>query len=59
MTTNENDSKENPMNNEIQKFKGASLRTLTDEAGEPWFVAKGQTYFIRRYCLQPSLEAGA
>ena len=33
------------MNNEIQKFdfKGASLRTLTDEAGEPWFVAKGQT----------------
>lgn len=44
------------MNNEIQKFKGASLRTLTDEAGEPWFVAKGQTYFIRRYCLQPSLE---
>lgn len=31
------------MNNEIQKFdfKGASLRTLTDEAGEPWFVAKG------------------
>jgi anti-repressor protein len=34
--------KENPMNNEIQKFdfKGALLRTLTDEAGEPWFVAK-------------------
>ena len=31
-----------PMNNEIQQFdfKGASLRTLTDEAGEPWFVAK-------------------
>lgn len=30
------------MNNEIQKFdfKGASLRTLTDKAGEPWFVAK-------------------
>ena len=30
------------MNNEIQKFdfKGASLRTLTDEAGEPWFIAK-------------------
>ena len=30
------------MNNEIQKFdfKGAALRTLTDEAGEPWFVAK-------------------
>ena len=30
------------MNNEMQKFdfKGASLRTLTDEAGEPWFVAK-------------------
>ena len=30
------------MNNEIQKFdfKGAPLRTLTDEAGEPWFVAK-------------------
>lgn len=30
------------MNNEIQKFdfKGASLRTLTDETGEPWFVAK-------------------
>ena len=30
------------MNNEIQKFdfKGSSLRTLTDEAGEPWFVAK-------------------
>lgn len=38
----ENDSKENPMNNEIRKFdfKGAALRTLTDEAGEPWFVAK-------------------
>lgn len=34
--------KGNPMNNELQKFdfKGASLRTLTDEAGEPWFVAK-------------------
>lgn len=49
------------MNNEIQKFdfKGASLRTLTDEAGDPWFVAKGQTYFIRRCCLQSSLEAGA
>lgn len=30
------------MNNEIQQFdfKGATLRTLTDEAGEPWFVAK-------------------
>ena len=30
------------MNNEIQQFdfKGASLRTLTDEAVEPWFVAK-------------------
>lgn len=30
------------MNNELQKFdfKGSSLRTLTDEAGEPWFVAK-------------------
>lgn len=30
------------MSNEIQKFdfKGAALRTLTDEAGEPWFVAK-------------------
>lgn len=30
------------MNNEIQKFdfKGTSLRTLTDKAGEPWFVAK-------------------
>lgn len=30
------------MNNEIQKFdfKGAPLRTLTDKAGEPWFVAK-------------------
>lgn len=30
------------MNNEIQRFdfKGALLRTLTDEAGEPWFVAK-------------------
>lgn len=34
--------KGNPMNNEIQQFdfKGTSLRTLTDEAGEPWFVAK-------------------
>lgn len=34
--------RENPMNNEIQKFdfKGSSLRTLTDEAGGPWFVAK-------------------
>lgn len=112
------------MSNEIQRFefKDASLRALTDEAGEPWFVAKdacdilgidtnhlrealdddeitnlrnsevwnqpgrapliisepglyklimrsrkpeakvtgrGQAYFIRRYCLQPSLEAGA
>ena len=30
------------MSTEIQRFdfKGASLRTLTDEAGEPWFVAK-------------------
>lgn len=30
------------MNNEIQKFdfRGTSLRTLTDKAGEPWFVAK-------------------
>ena len=30
------------MNNEIQKFdfKGAPLRTLTDKAGEPWFVTK-------------------
>lgn len=30
------------MNNEIQRFefKGASLRTLIDKAGEPWFVAK-------------------
>lgn len=30
------------MNNEIQKFdfKGAPLRTLTDKAGEPWFVLK-------------------
>lgn len=30
------------MNNEMQKFdfKGAALRTLTDEAGEPWFVLK-------------------
>lgn len=30
------------MSNEIQRFdfKGESLRALTDEAGEPWFVAK-------------------
>ena len=30
------------MNNEMQRFdfRGASLRTLTDEAGEPWFIAK-------------------
>lgn len=30
------------MNNKIQRFdfRGAALRTLTDEAGEPWFVAK-------------------
>lgn len=30
------------MTSEIQSynFNGASLRTLTDEAGEPWFVAK-------------------
>lgn len=30
------------MNNEIQQFdfRGASLRTLTDKAGEPWFIAK-------------------
>ena len=30
------------MNNNIQQFdfSGAALRTLTDEAGEPWFVAK-------------------
>lgn len=30
------------MNNEIRKFdfRGAALRTLTDESGEPWLVAK-------------------
>lgn len=30
------------VNNEIQQFdfKGAALHTLTDENGEPWFVAK-------------------
>ena len=30
------------MNNKIQQFdfRGASLRILTDKAGEPWFVAK-------------------
>lgn len=30
------------MNTEIQQFdfKGAALRTLTDENGEPWFIAK-------------------
>lgn len=30
------------MSNEIQQFdfKGATLRTLTDENGEPWFVLK-------------------
>lgn len=30
------------MNNEMQRFdfKGASLRTLIDKAGEPWFIAK-------------------
>lgn len=30
------------MNNEIQRFdfRGASLRTLTDEEGKPWFVLK-------------------
>ena len=30
------------MNNEIRKFdfRGAALRTLTDESGESWFVAK-------------------
>lgn len=30
------------MSNEIQRFdfKGSALRTMTDEAGEPWFVAK-------------------
>lgn len=30
------------MNNEIQQFyfNGAALRTLIDEAGEPWFVSK-------------------
>ena len=41
-TTHKLDSKENLMNNEIQRFdfKGAALRTLSDEAGEPWFVAK-------------------
>ena len=35
-------TKEKTMNNEIRKFdfRGDSLRTLTDEAGEPWFVAK-------------------
>ena len=34
--------REKSMNNEIQRFdfRGASLRTLTDEAGEPWFVLK-------------------
>ena len=30
------------MSNEVQRFdfKGAALRTLTDENGEPWFIAK-------------------
>ena len=30
------------MNTEIQRFdfKGAALRALTDENGEPWFIAK-------------------
>ena len=30
------------MNNETQQFdfKGAALRTLADENGEPWFIAK-------------------
>ena len=34
--------KDKTMNTNIQTydFKGAALRTLTDEAGEPWFVAK-------------------
>ena len=34
--------REKNMNNEMQRFdfKGAALRTLTDEAGEPWFVLK-------------------
>ena len=32
------------MTSEIQSynFNGASLRTLTDEAVEPWFVAKAR-----------------
>lgn len=40
--TQRQQAKEKPMSNEIQRFefKGASLRALTDEAGEPWFVAK-------------------
>jgi anti-repressor protein len=35
-------SKGKSMSNEIQQFyfNNAALRTLTDEAGEPWFVAK-------------------
>lgn len=34
--------KRKTMNNEMQRFdfKGASLRTLIDKAGEPWFIAK-------------------
>lgn len=39
MTVKENETK---MNTEIQtfNFNAASLRTLTDEHGDPWFVAK-------------------
>lgn len=49
------------MTSEIQShnLNDAAPRTLTDGAGEPRFVAKGQTCSIRRHRPQPSSEAGA
>ena len=48
------------MNNEIQRFefKGAALRTLTDENGEPWFLAKDvcDILEIRTNNLRATLE---
>ena len=48
------------MANEVQRFdfKGAALRTLTDENGEPWFIAKDvcDILEIRTNNLRATLE---
>lgn len=49
------------MNNEIQRFdfRGASLRTLTDEAREPWFVAKNVYDILPKAIQEQTAPANA